>query len=260
MSEIQCSSDGYGNCSFQFFIRANLGQGNWRMKPLNRSIKDKDATLNMFGLLLIAAGFLFWYKSWEVPEHKYAYTSGQRFFKDHSPYFVYSANYWQAMNMASITGNRTRFLRDLDSLASMGVNNVRIMAGTEGPDDEPFRITPSLMPSPGKYNQDILDGLDFAIYEMGKRNLTIVLCLNNYWHWSGGFSQYVSWATGQKIPYPASWDRQLNKYTNGSLDSFTQFTDRFYKDSMVRKRTMEIFKSHIKFILTHKNKYTGVKL
>jgi mannan endo-1,4-beta-mannosidase len=59
------------------------------------------------------------------------------------------------------------------------------MSSSEGPDDEPFRMKPSLMVSPGIYNNDIYDGLDYAVSEMGKRGFTITMCLNNYWHWSG---------------------------------------------------------------------------
>jgi mannan endo-1,4-beta-mannosidase len=56
-------------------------------------------------------------------------------------HFVFSANYWQAMNLGvkdpAMKGNRERLMADLDDLKKRGVNNIRIMASSEGPDDSP---------------------------------------------------------------------------------------------------------------------------
>lgn len=74
----------------------------------------------------------------------------------------------------------------------------------------------------------------------------------------GGFAQYVSWVTKEKIPYPASWDSIKHELTNGSLESFMNFTDKFYKDPKVSYATQKIFKEHIRTIITRINKYTGL--
>ncbi|KAI8910346.1 glycoside hydrolase superfamily, partial [Gorgonomyces haynaldii] len=182
-----------------------------------------------------------------------------RFYTDGQPLFVFSANYWQAMNLGApdaAAGNRTRLLRDLDKLQSFGVNHLRIMAASEGPDTEPFRMTPSLMPAPGVYNQDVLDGLDFAMAEIGKRGMKATLCMNNYWQWSGGFAQYVSWVSNTSIPYPPSWDRNSNQTVDGDLDAYQAYTNQFYSFDT---RTNHIFQQHIEFLLNHRNRYTGIK-
>lgn len=91
------------------------------------------------------------------------------------PYFIRGVNYWHGINMGSTDGgNRTRLDLELDQLAAMGVNNVRIVTGTEGPDGEPFRMRPALMVSPGKYNEKVFEGLDYFIDALGKRNMTAV--------------------------------------------------------------------------------------
>jgi len=56
------------------------------------------------------------------------------------------------------------------------------------------------MDSPGVYDQSVLDGLDYLIAQMGKRGMKAVLVLNNFWQWSGGMGQYVSWQ--EKTPIP----------------------------------------------------------
>jgi mannan endo-1,4-beta-mannosidase len=51
--------------------------------------------------------------------------------------------------------DRARLSRDLDALARTGVTHVRILGASEGPDTEPWRVTPSLQPCPGVYNAKV---------------------------------------------------------------------------------------------------------
>lgn len=160
-------------------------------------------------------------------------------------------------NSAS-NGNKARFLNDLEHLKCMGVNHLRIMAGSEGPDTEPFRTVPALMSAPGIYSQHVLDGLDYAVSEIGKQGFLITMCLSNYWHWSGGFSQYVNWTTNEPIPYPASWDKKKGGLTDGSFDDFTAYASRFYRDELICHKAQAIFRDHIRRIVTRVNTYSGV--
>lgn len=66
-----------------------------------------------------------------------------------------------------------------------------------------FTVRPALQYEQGKYDQDLLDGLDFLIAEMGKRKMYAVLFLTNNWEWSGGMSQYLEWSGKGAIPVPA---------------------------------------------------------
>ncbi|CAF1048261.1 unnamed protein product [Adineta steineri] len=154
-------------------------------------------------------------------------------------------NFWYGANLASPGpgGNRPRLLRELDRLHSLGVDNLRLQAGSEGPNTEPWRIIPSMQPEPGSYDEAVLDGLDFLLYEMNKRQMRAVMCLNNFWHWSGGFGQYVVWAGGaNSIPYP------------GDYDAYELFSARFYE----LPRAVELFNNHIQFIVKRTNKYNNI--
>ena len=71
----------------------------------------------------------------------------------------------------------------------------------------PWRVVPSMMPSPGEYNEGIVSGLDFFLHSLGRRNMTCVLMLSNMWPWSGGFAQYVSWGKHAEAHQP--WTRLL---------------------------------------------------
>ena len=66
-----------------------------------------------------------------------------------------------------------------------------------------------MQPSPEELNRRILEGLDFLLVELAKRDLTVVLVLNNFMPWSGGMAQYVAWASQTSIPYAGemtNWD------------------------------------------------------
>jgi mannan endo-1,4-beta-mannosidase len=114
-----------------------------------------------------------------TPYQRFGYitVNGTRFLRNGEPYHIAGANYWQGMNLASDFswgGNRTRLENELAHLQSIGINNLRIMAASEGPDDQPFRMRPSLMPSPGTYNEHILAGLDFLLDALDKHSMTAV--------------------------------------------------------------------------------------
>jgi mannan endo-1,4-beta-mannosidase len=160
------------------------------------------------------------------------------------PYTFVGTNFWQGMNLGvdGPAGNRTLLLEELDHLQQLGITNLRIMASSEGPNTEPFRMVPAMMLSPGEYDERVLDGLDFLIAEMGKRNLRAVMVLNNYWQWSGGMAQYVSWHEGTSIPYPGDWGQ------------FMDYSAKFY----ACEDCQTWYRAHIQTMITHANPYTGL--
>ena len=161
------------------------------------------------------------------------------------PYHFAGANFWQGMNMGASgpTGDRDRLVRELEHLKQLGITNLRVMAASEGPNSEPQRIRPALMTSPGVYNENVLDGLDYLLAEMGKLELRAVLVLNNYWQWTGGMAQYVSWHYESPIPYPGDW----NEFMAYSAQFFTcDECQTWYRD-------------HIAYLVGHTNRYTHTK-
>ncbi len=163
-------------------------------------------------------------------------------------YYYVGANYWYGLNLASngSGGDRDRLNRELDSLKAIGITNLRIMTGSEGPDTEPWRMVPSFQTSPGVYDPDVLDGLDYLIYAMKQRGIRAVMCLNNFWQWSGGMAQYVNWNGGGPIPYPPP-------EPGGSWDAFQDYASDFYSNA----GAMQDFEDHIAFIINRTNPYTS---
>ncbi len=167
-----------------------------------------------------------------------------------TPYHFLGTNFWYGLNLGSkgAGGDRERLLRELDQLKDMGVTNLRIMAGSEGPDTEPYRMVPALQTAPGQYNQEVVDGLDFLLYEMRKRGMYAVVCLNNFWNWSGGMGQYLVWSgAADSIPYPPP-------APNGDWGGYQDFTVQFYSN----EKAMSMFDEHIRYIVGRTNTYSDL--
>lgn len=162
------------------------------------------------------------------------------------PYHFAGVNFWFGMQLgAGSDADRARLTRELDRLKALGVTNLRVMASSEGPSTEPQRVVPALQERPGVYDERLLRGLDLLLAEMAKREMRAVLVLNNFFQWTGGMAQYVSWATGDPIPYPE---------TNGhTWDEFQEFSARFY--SLPRAR--ELFEGYLRALIGRTNTVTG---
>ena len=189
-------------------------------------------------------------KADSLPKYNYVKVNGTHFEINGKPYYYLGANFWAGMNLASKGqgGDRERLLRELDAMKKLGINNLRILAGSEGPDTEPYRIVPALQQSPGVYNKDLLDGLDFLLAGMGKRNMYAVMCMNDFWQWSGGMAQYVVWAgEADSIPYPPP-------HANGDWAKYEQFSAKFYSSDKAKAA----FNNFLKSIITRKNTYSGL--
>jgi mannan endo-1,4-beta-mannosidase len=182
--------------------------------------------------------------------NSYVEVKGKSFSLNQKNYTYLGTNFWYGLNLGSTGegGDRKRLIRELDKLKSLGIRNLRIMAGSEGPDKSPYRMLPAMQVSPGKYNKDILQGLDFLLSEMNKRNMKAVMCLNNFWPWSGGMSQYLVWAgDSASIPYPPP-------HPGGSWSEYQTFTAKFYSS----KKALKLFNNHIRFIVGRINSITGI--
>lgn len=164
-----------------------------------------------------------------------------QFFKGNKPYYYAGTNYWYGTILATDKyGDKTRLIKELDFLKSVGIDNLRIMVGAEG-GNEKGTVTPALQPEQGKYDEDLLIGLDFLLNEMAKRNMYAVLYLGNNWEWSGGMAQYLNWNGYGTIPNP-----NLPQY---NWDQFQKYTEQFHSCEPCK----EAYANHVKFIISRTN-------
>jgi len=115
------------------------------------------------------------------------------------PYRFAGTNMWYAAWLGADApwGNRDRLRRELDTLAGIGVRNLRIAASAE---DSPLKnsVKPAFRTRGSAWNPALVDGLAYALSELAKRDMKAVLYLTNFWEWSGGMMTYLSWVNGGK--------------------------------------------------------------
>lgn len=110
-------------------------------------------------------------------------------------YNYIGTNYWYGALLATTAPGKERLIKELDLLQKHNITNLRIVAAAEGEGNiiTVPRIAPATQPQQGIFSEEVLQGLDFLLSEMAKRNMKAVLYLSNNWEWSGGFLQYLLW-------------------------------------------------------------------
>jgi mannan endo-1,4-beta-mannosidase len=112
---------------------------------------------------------------------------------------------------------------------------------------QPNTVWPPIQPELGQSDERLLDGLDFLLAEMAQRDMVAVIFLNNYWEWSGGMAQYVSWLDGEPVPNPI--------FAENTWDQFMNFSARFYGHAGANAA----FRRYVEKLVQRKNRYTGVR-
>ena len=167
------------------------------------------------------------------------------FVRDGKPYTFIGTNFWYGPILASDGqgGDYERLTRELDTLKALGIENLRTLVGADGASGVFSRVEPTLQTEPGVYNDTLLIGLDRYLAELGKRGMQAVLYLNNSWEWSGGYGQYLEWATGEKALIPL-------------VDGYWPFMQQMRK-FQTSKESQELFFNHVKAIVGRTNTVTG---
>ena len=178
------------------------------------NIKNTTYSLILIGLFAILS----------VGQSPFVKVKNQQFFIGDNPYYFIGTNYWYGSFLGLEKDKKRgieRLRQELDFLKANGVTNLRILAGAEGTGliNGVTRVGPPLQPVQGKFNTEVLDGLDIILAEMGKRNLKAVIFFSNNWEWSGGFQQYLIW--NNRVPK----DMQTRQLT---WDELRDMVSKFY--------------------------------
>ncbi len=168
---------------------------------------------------------------------------------DDMPAYFVGTNFWYgALLAAEGPGcDRARLCRELDRMHAAGIDNLRVLVGSEGSEGVVSKVEPILQTAPGVYDDRALDGLDFLLAEMGKRGMRAVLYLTNAWEWSGGYSQYLEWSGRGTYPVPG----------RDGWDVFMRYVRQFHEADAADSCKL-LLENHIRHIVGRTNRYTGL--
>ena len=181
-----------------------------------------------------------------APESPFVHVEEGHFVKNGQVVSYIGTNFWYGAILGSEGegGNRERLGKELDILKALGINNLRVLVGGDGPDGIPTRIEPTLQKESCVYNDTIFAGLDYLLAEMAARDMQAVLFVNNAWEWSGGFGQYLEWATGEPALIPA-------------IDGYGPFMMKM-ADFNTCTEAQELFFKNLRHIVSRTNTVTGI--
>jgi len=142
-------------------------------------------------------------------------------------------------------GDRDRLKRELDRLRGLGVGNVRLLGSSEA---SPLRGSISIATFRDRgtdYNRSLLEGLDFALAEMGRREMKAVIYLTNFWEWSGGMMTYLYWTNGGRY-------LDMNDPAH-PWPEFPDFVSQFYASPPA----VAMYHDYLRAVVTRTNSVTG---
>lgn len=174
-----------------------------------------------------------------------------QFFLDGKPYYYIGTNYWYG-SVLGLEKDKSRGIerlrKELDFLNAQGIKNLRVMAGAEGLGliQGVERVGPPVQPEKGKFDAQVLNGLDILLEEMKKRNMKAILFFSNNWEWSGGFLQYLRW--NNVIDEASFRDKS-------TWDKLRDDVSKFYTCEPCK----EGYLKQVDYILSRKNHRTGKK-
>jgi mannan endo-1,4-beta-mannosidase len=197
---------------------------------------------------VLAAGALGgWGCATQAPERNFVAARDAALLVEDAPYRFVGANLWYGAYLGASApyGDQVRLRLELDRLSAIGVNNLRVLGGSEL---SPLRnsLAIGFRDRTSAYNETLLRGLDVLLAEMGARGMRAVIYLANFWEWSGGFATYVSWTNGGRFidmgdpahPWPA----------------FADFSAQFYASG----EAVELYRDYVRSVVSRVNSVTGV--
>lgn len=196
-----------------------------------------------FSALTLAAALLLC--SCQAQKPSFVHVEDGKFVCEDYPSHYVGTNFWYGAILGSEGegGDRARLEAELDTLKALGMTNLRVLVGGDGPDGIPTRVSPTLQKEPGVYNDTIFRGLDYLLAEMAERNMKAVLYINNSWEWSGGYGMYLEWAGAGKALIPAE----------SGYGPFMKSVSHF----VTNEKAKELFYDHVKHVVTRTNTVTG---
>ncbi|KAL4020165.1 hypothetical protein IC575_018935 [Cucumis melo] len=154
-------------------------------------------------------------------------TGRTRFLLNGSPYYANGFNAYWLMYVASDPSQRSKVSSVFREASSHGLTVARTWAFSDGG----YR---PLQYSPGNYNEQMFQGMDFVVAEARRFGIKLILSLVNNYENFGGKKQYVNWA------------RSKGQYLNSDDD--------FFRNQVVK----EFYKNHIRTVLNRYNSFTKI--
>lgn len=214
----------------------------------NYYLREESNKLRMIKniITVIAAALLITACNSHCGTTSFVTTEGTKFTNCGTDYNYIGTNMWYASILGSTGsgGDRERLCNELDKLKSIGVNNLRILAGPDAGSALANPAKPYLQKAPGVLNDTLLAGLDYTIAQLEKRGMHAVIYLNNAWDWSGGYGFYLK---------ECGYGDSPNANIEGGYNRYVEYSAQFSRC----EEAQQLYYKFIEQIVSRKNSITG---
>lgn len=215
-----------------------------------RSLSEIFPLMTIWGLIILLLFSLQSCSSPEPAKPDFVKVDGMKFMKGGKAYYFTGTNFWYGTYLGAPgkMGDRERLIRELDALKANGIDNLRILASSQ---QSPLNtsLNPAITTQPGTDNDSLLQGLDFLLSEMAKREMTAVVFLNNYWEWSGGMAVMTGWFDG------GQFETLFNDPKAFDWSKFMNYSATFYRN----EKANAYWQEYLTKIINRKNSVTGME-
>lgn len=163
---------------------------------------------------------------------------GTQFTLNGKRFNVNGGNFYWSMTVQATSPSLNAVSTEMQEASSVGVNVGRCWAFADG------NYNGALQTSPGVFNEQVFEALDYVIAEAKKYGIYLILSLVNNWNNYGGKQQYVTWAAQQS---GCNDDKEED-------DNATPNPDTFYTNPTIQTW----FKNYMKTMTSRVNTVTGV--
>ncbi|XP_019450552.1 PREDICTED: mannan endo-1,4-beta-mannosidase 5-like [Lupinus angustifolius] len=143
-----------------------------------------------------------------APGDGFVQSKGTEFVLNGSPFLFNGFNSYWMMNVAADPNQRSKVSNVFREASSVGLTVCRTWAFSDGSNQY-------LQISPGLYNENMFQALDFVVAEAKKYGVRLILSLVNNYNDFGGRPQYVQWAKSSGIPVNNDDDFYTNPVIKG---------------------------------------------
>ncbi|KAL3640893.1 Mannan endo-1,4-beta-mannosidase 7 [Castilleja foliolosa] len=182
---------------------------------------------------------------------KFITTEKEHFMLNGSPFYANGFNAYWLMYVACDPSQRYKITSAFQEAKEHGL----IIARTWAFGDAGYF---ALQYSPGSYNEQMFQGLDFVIYEAGNYGIKLILSLVNNYESLGGKNKYVDWARKQGQNVISDDDFYTNSVAKGYYKNHIKIYPSYISFWLLG---IGIFtKAPLKFgaVLTRQNTMTGI--
>ncbi len=186
---------------------------------------------------------------------EYIYCNGNSLMLNDKPFYSIGFNSYYLQNLAAYN-DTLQIIEVLSEAKKMGTNVIRTWGFYDSPDNSDNAV---IQFSPGKFNEEGLQALDYVIAKANEYKIRLIIPLVNNWEEYGGINQYVQWYS-ELFPetLPKIFQQKIIEGIEGRFYRYFITSNLTHDDFYINDTIKGWYKNYISTIINRTNSFTGI--